>query len=160
MSDRIAVMSEGRVQQVDTPRAIYDHPANRFVAGFIGTCNLLEAVYRSTPAGASAEVEGLGTVAAVPGAAPAGSRVTVAVRPERVLLRAGAPGAGADEIGASLLDAVFLGDEWRYLVRADAGAELVVTRPSGRTDDELSGLLPGAAVSLRWAPEDAHVLAS
>lgn len=155
MSDRIAVMSEGRVQQVDGPRAIYDHPANRFVAGFIGTCNLFDAVYHGTPAGATVDVAGVGRLAAVPGAAGPGEAVTVAVRPERVTLSAG---ADADGFAATLLDAVFLGDEWRYIVRAEQGAELVITRPSGRADDELTRLLPGDPVTVSWRPDDAHIL--
>lgn len=162
MSDRIAVMSEGRVQQVDAPRAIYDQPANRFVAGFIGTCNLFDAVYHGTPAGATIDVAGLGTIPAAPGAAGPGADVTVAVRPERVGLTAGVLDAdrGAGAIAATLLDAVFLGDEWRYIVRAEQGAELVVTRPSGRADDDLTRLLPGDAVTVSWLPDDARVLAA
>lgn len=158
MSDRIAVMSEGRVQQVDGPRAIYDHPANRFVAGFIGTCNLLGGVYHGTPAGASVDVTGLGVLEAEVGAAGAGEEVTVAVRPERVRLRIGTARPG--EIGAVLLDAVFLGDEWRYIVRAGESAQIIVTRPSGGVDDELTRLLPGDPVAVSWAPADARILVS
>ena len=162
MSDRIAVMSEGRVQQVDAPRAIYDRPANRFVAGFIGTCNLFDAVYHGTPAGATVDIAGLGVVPAATGAAGPGAEVTVAVRPERVALRAGAEPspAGSGAVAATLLDAVFLGDEWRYIIRAEQGAELVVTRPSGRGDDALTRLVPGDAVTVSWHADDAHILAS
>jgi ABC-type Fe3+/spermidine/putrescine transport system ATPase subunit len=162
MSDRIAVMSEGRVQQVDAPRAIYDRPANRFVAGFIGTCNLFDAVYHGTPAGATVDIAGLGVVPAAIGAAGPGAEVTVAVRPERVALRAGAEPspAGSGAVGATLLDAVFLGDEWRYIIRAEQGAELVVTRPSGRGDDALTRLVPGDAVTVSWHADDAHILAA
>ncbi|TDQ02367.1 MULTISPECIES: ABC transporter ATP-binding protein [unclassified Leifsonia] len=162
MSDRIAVMSEGRVQQVDAPRAIYDRPANRFVAGFIGTCNLFDAVYHGTPAGATVDIAGLGFVPARTDAAGPGAEVTVAVRPERVALRAGAEPSpvGSGAVAATLLDAVFLGDEWRYIVRADQGAELVVTRPSGPGDDALTRLVPGDAVTVSWHADDAHILAA
>ncbi len=158
MSDRIAVMSEGRVQQIDTPRAIYDHPANRFVAGFIGTCNLLDGVYHSTPAGATVDIAGVGSVGASVGAAAAGESVTLAVRPERLRLRAGTAGGG--EVAATLLDAVFLGDEWRYILRASEGVQLIATRPSHSSDDELTRLAPGDAVAVSWAADDARVLAS
>ncbi|MBN9632638.1 MAG: ABC transporter ATP-binding protein [Actinobacteria bacterium] len=158
MSDRIAVMSEGRVQQIDTPRAIYDHPANRFVAGFIGTCNLLDGVYHSTPAGATVDIAGVGSVGASVGAAAAGESVTIAVRPERLRLRAGSAGGG--EIAATLLDAVFLGDEWRYILRAAEGVQLIATRPSHSSDNELTRLAPGDAVAVSWAADDARVLAS
>ncbi|UAJ80266.1 ABC transporter ATP-binding protein [Leifsonia sp. ZF2019] len=158
MSDRIAVMSEGRVQQVDSPRAIYDHPSNRFVAGFIGTCNLLPAVYHGTPAGASVDLVGLGVVPAEVGAADAGAEVTVAIRPERVRLRSGSAQAG--EVAARLLDAVFLGDEWRYIVRAGEDVQIIVTRPSDGVDDELTRLVPGDPVAVSWASTDARLLAS
>ncbi|SDH08220.1 spermidine/putrescine transport system ATP-binding protein [Leifsonia sp. 98AMF] len=162
MSDRIAVMSEGRVQQVDAPRAIYDRPANRFVAGFIGTCNLFDAVYHGTPAGATVDIAGLGIVPARTDAAGPGAEVTVAVRPERVALRSGTEPspAGSGAVAATLLDAVFLGDEWRYIVRAEQGAELVVTRPSGPGDDALTRLVPGDAVTVSWHADDAHILAA
>lgn len=84
--------------------------------------------------------------------------MTVAVRPERVRLRAGAAGDG--EAAATLLDAVFLGDEWRYILRAAGGAQLVATRPSRSSDDELTSLVPGDAVAVSWAAGDARVLAS
>ncbi|KQR50830.1 spermidine/putrescine ABC transporter ATP-binding protein [Leifsonia sp. Leaf336] len=158
MSDRIAVMSEGRVQQIDAPRAIYDHPANRFVAGFIGTCNLLDGTYHSTPAGATVDIAGVGSVGASIGAAAPGASVTVAVRPERIRLRPGAADHG--EVAATLLDAVFLGDEWRYILRAADGVHLVATRPSRSSDDELTRLVPGDAVAVSWAADDARVLAA
>ncbi|WP_223692672.1 ABC transporter ATP-binding protein [Leifsonia poae] len=168
MSDRIAVMSDGRVLQVDTPRAIYDEPANRFVAGFIGNCNLLDAVYHSTPAGASVEVAGLGPVPVNPVPdAGAGQAVSLAIRPERVSLSADGPDirveAGTERVGAvsaRLLDAVFLGDEWRYRIRTDGGAELKATRSSGEPDDGLSTLAPGSPVWASWAVADARVLSS
>lgn len=158
MSDRIAVMSEGRVQQIDAPRAIYDHPSNRFVAGFIGTCNLLDGTYHSTPAGATVDIAGVGSVGASLGAASAGASVTVAVRPERVRLRSGSAADG--EVAATLLDAVFLGDEWRYILRSADGVQLIATRPSRSSDDELTRLVPGDAVAVSWAADDARILAS
>ncbi len=189
MSDRIAVMSDGRVLQVDSPRAIYDEPANRFVAGFIGNCNLLDGVYHATPAAASVEIDGIGPVpVAVSPDAVGGQRVTIAIRPERVALSPIDPpridpapidsapidsspidsvtGAGSTPLdvptpaAAQLLDAVFLGDEWRYRVRTDGGAEIKVTRSSGEADDGLTALAPGARVWVTWAIRDARVLVS
>ena len=105
MSDRIAVMNQGRVLQVGTPREIYDHPAERFVADFIGETNMLERV-----AGAAATAPGtvrLGASGPSRGARPAGRRaagaVTVVVRPEHAGLAprsCGAPARGiVDERG-------------------------------------------------------------
>ncbi|MFF2772984.1 TOBE domain-containing protein, partial [Streptomyces bacillaris] len=119
---------------------------------------LLDGVYHSTPAGATVDLGGVGTVGAAVGDATPGASVTVAVRPERVRVRAGSAGDG--ETAASLLDAVFLGDEWRYILRAADGAQLVATRPSRSSDDELTRLVPGDAVAVSWAADDARVLVS
>ena len=171
MSDRIAVMSEGRVLQVDSPRAIYDEPANRFVAGFIGNCNLLSAVYHATPEAASVEIDGVGSVAVRADPKIAGGRpVTVVIRPERIALSPAESARGAASsrqpapasapIAAQLLDAMFLGGEWRYRVRIDGGADIMVTRSSGEADEGLASLAPGSGVWVSWATDDARVLAS
>jgi spermidine/putrescine transport system ATP-binding protein/putrescine transport system ATP-binding protein len=96
LSDRVAVMSGGRVVQVDTPGDLYDRPRNRIVAGFIGTMNFFPA--RVLGAGL-VEAEGLGRVA-MTGAGhgrPAGAALTVAIRPENLALAAAPPGGRAVE---------------------------------------------------------------
>ncbi len=84
MSDRIAVMWKGRLLQIGSPQEIYDAPATEFVASFIGSCNIIPAI--SAGPGNAPTVAGIGEVPAVAvGAAePAGSHVSVAVRPERM----------------------------------------------------------------------------
>ena len=103
MSDRIAVMSTGKILQVGTPREIYDQPADRFVADFIGETNFLEAeVVAADPAigrqcgcASGAIVRGR-----VPGGLGPGGKVTVAVRPEHAdLMRRGADGTLAGTVG-------------------------------------------------------------
>jgi spermidine/putrescine transport system ATP-binding protein len=95
MSDRIAVMNAGRVEQIGTPREIYDEPASVFVAGFIGTANL------------------------IPGAGG-----TTVVRPERVRL-ARAPVDGARSVPVTIVDAIFQGPVLRYTLRAADDTEIV-----------------------------------
>jgi len=88
MSDRIAVMNQGRALQVDDPRSIYDRPATRFVADFIGTTNFLSGRLRRRQGDmATVEVDGVGDVLApLPEQASPSPRLTVAIRPERMRL--------------------------------------------------------------------------
>ena len=94
MSDRIAVMSEGHVQQVGTPSEIYEHPANRFVAGFVGDANFIEAeITAQRGAGVVCRTRGGLELRADAAKAPPGQRQAVLfLRPEKV--RLAAPGAG------------------------------------------------------------------
>ena len=115
MSDRIAVMSGGRVQQIATPRELYDRPANRFVAGFIGESNFLSAKAQ----GGVVQV-GEGSVAL---AEAADGPQTLMIRPEHVVLSANAP--DALQLQATVAQLVFFGtDTHVYLTLAD-GTKLV-----------------------------------
>jgi len=158
MSDRIAVMSEGRVLQVASPTEIYDEPVSRFVATFIGSCNVLDGVVDAQ--GRSVVVPGVGELpAAVPADARPGTGVTLAIRPERV--RMAAAGAGVPPVGAvpgTLEERVFLGDEWTFHVRLASGAVMTVSVPSGEEAAALGAIPNGAAVVLSWLPASARVL--
>jgi len=147
MSDRIAVMSAGRIQQVGVPREIYTRPVNRFVADFIGETNFLMGTHE--PGGVRLDC---GALIALKGAADAG-RVTVAVRPEQVRI---VPPEEPDVIPATLRDWVYFGtDTHCHLVLSD-GAEVVA-----RVQSPVSGeadLVRGAAMGLRIAPGAAQVL--
>lgn len=111
MSDRIAVMSGGKVQQVGSPTEIYDHPANRFVARFIGDINLL-------PATVTSDGYQLGEGVGLPAAPthPVGQVVTLAVRPER--MRVNAPGDG---LAATVQEVVYLGTDTLYQLTLEGG---------------------------------------
>ncbi|WP_308465970.1 ABC transporter ATP-binding protein [Rathayibacter soli] len=100
MADRIAVLNNGRIEQLDTPVGLYTRPASRFVAGFIGAANLLDGVASST----GVQVSGVGEIQASHGLA-VGSAVTVVLRPEDIRLVA--PEAG--QVAATVVDAFFLG---------------------------------------------------
>jgi spermidine/putrescine transport system ATP-binding protein len=95
LSHRIAVMNRGRVEQLDEPSRIYGQPATRFVADFIGQCNLLTGpVVASADGVVSLDVPGVGRVrAATPAGCAAGARGTVALRPEKIRIVAGTPSA-------------------------------------------------------------------
>ncbi|HYD98504.1 MAG TPA: ABC transporter ATP-binding protein [Alphaproteobacteria bacterium] len=116
MSDRIAVMESGKVLQVGTPHEIYERPARRFVAGFIGETNLLTA----TGTGGRTLRLGGGEVA-VEATVPAGTSVTIASRPER--LRLAPPGEG---LAGLVEDVVYFGTDTNYHVALEGGGRVAV----------------------------------
>ncbi|HEU5300356.1 MAG TPA: ABC transporter ATP-binding protein [bacterium] len=124
ISDRIAVMDRGRIQQLGTPLAIYHHPANRFVADFVGLANFLEG-----------EVSGPGQVRAgpvmlaVPDGARAAGPVTIVLRPEAIRLHAQAPAGAPNVLRGRITAMSFLGTLARYWVDA-AGRQWTVDVPS------------------------------
>lgn len=145
MSDRVAVLSKGRLEQVGAPEEIYEHPKSRFVADFIGESNLLSARVSAVDAsGAVFDVSGLGRVQ-LDGCAPVkmGLDVTLSVRPERIALHADY----ADKLGpARVFDRTYLGNAVEYHLRA-GDVTLTVRAPRGG----LRGLLdfvPGDDVGL------------
>jgi spermidine/putrescine transport system ATP-binding protein len=155
MSDRIAVMNEGVLQQCGTPEEIYEEPANAFVAGFIGISNLLPG-----------EVEGnsvrLQTGQLVPAdlgqRAVAGEAVFVCVRPEK--LRLGPKADGHVNVEGIVVETVYLGTATQYLVELAPGLRLVAIEnntSTARTDDRLAR---GSQVTIGWLPEHGRVLRS
>ena len=161
MSDRIAVFHRGRIQQLDTPEAVYERPANAFVARFIGENNRFEGSLEAIDGsqctvriGAEACVEG---VLACP--LPAGSRVTVSLRPERVQIAA--PGhtiarLPGRHLTGTLREVIYLGDHVRARVALPGNDDFTVKRPI----DEAHHLPAiGGAVELAWAPEHCRTFA-
>ena len=120
MSDRIAVMESGRILQVGSPREIYDAPATRFVAGFIGESNVIDARIE----GGRAHLPG-GHVPAPPGADD--GRASLAVRPERI--RLAAPGT-ADAIPATLAASTYHGTDLTAHLRLADGTEIAARLPA------------------------------
>jgi spermidine/putrescine transport system ATP-binding protein len=161
MSDRIAVMHRGRIEQVGTPDEIYERPRTRFVAEFIGLTNVLDAVVRRATGGqVELEAPGWGTLVlpapAVNGLVP-GAAVQVSVRPERCRLwPAGGAPPGWHTAPGTVAARVYLGDELQYRVELGAGgAVTVAVRNDGRSD---AGFRPGDPVVVGWRPEDGSLL--
>jgi spermidine/putrescine transport system ATP-binding protein len=142
MSDRIGVMSNGKLQQVGSPRDIYMHPVNRFVASFIGETNFLQG--EGVPGGVRLSS---GTVVEAP---PATGRVTLAVRPEQVRI---VPATEDGAIPATVTGAVYFGTDTHVHLALSDGAEVVARVQAGSDLPET-----GAAVGLRFAPGAAQVL--
>jgi putative spermidine/putrescine transport system ATP-binding protein len=137
MSNRIAVFNQGRIEQVGTPADVYEHPSTTFVAGFVGTSNLLTGTAAETVVGRSG---------------------TFTIRPEKIHL--GPPDApfASDEGGAAgrIRDVIYLGPETRYLVALDAGSELTVTQQNLQTSSMDALAARGRTVRLIWKQQ--HVL--
>jgi putative spermidine/putrescine transport system ATP-binding protein len=125
MSDRIAVFNEGRIEQVATPAELYEHPASEFVAGFVGTSNVLERN---------------------------GRRFTI--RPEKVHIGDESEPAreGFTSESGRIRDVVYLGMLTRYVVELDGGGELVAVRQNLETSSQDALKQRGNRVQLQWRP--------
>ncbi len=145
MSDRIGVMSAGKLQQVGSPREIYTQPVNRFVASFIGDTNFLSG--QTVPGGVQ-----LGCGAMVEVASAKAGAVTVTVRPEQVRIESEATGG----IPAMVKSLVYFGTDTHCHLALRDGAE-VVARVQNPTGGDV-GLVVGQKVCFRIAPDAAQVL--
>ena len=155
LSDRIAVMNAGKILQVGSPRAIYDHPAARFVAEFIGVANFLPAQVTQPGADDSGiELHGIAGTQRVDGWHSPGP-VELMLRPEKLRLEAAGarPAAGSNRLAGQIANSVFVGTTIKYQVRLDAGTVLRVDAPAGAGTVEPIG----AAVTLAWSPADARL---
>jgi spermidine/putrescine transport system ATP-binding protein len=157
MSDRIAVMDEGVVQQIGPPEEIYETPQKTFVAGFIGVSNLMPAVVED---GGRVRLEN-GPVVHVPspnGFRP-GQRCYAVVRPEK--LRVSAPDAGngaAPSVEGTVESSLYLGTSTQLVVDLGDGVKMTVLVPNA--DEAERQALPGggARVRLSWEPEHMHLV--
>ncbi len=158
MSDRIAVMNAGRVEQIGTPTEIYDRPASVFVAGFIGQANLWTGRQTGRANRDYVEVDVLGaTLKARPGETPIepGGQATVMVRPERVRVSVGMPTGETAAVAATVADLTFQGPVLRLSLVAADGSPIVA---HAGPEQDLPMLRPGDDVYAGWAPEASLVL--
>ncbi len=136
MSDRLAVFNRGRIEQVGTPADLYEKPATAFVAGFVGTSNLIR--------GAAAE-------------ALLGEPGLFTVRPEKIRLAEPGTDVASDEVAAdgTIRTVVYLGSDTRYIVGLDAGPDLVVTQQNLSTSSMEVLAAKGRPVRLVWKRQHA-----
>jgi len=162
LSDRIAVMNGGRIEQLGTPEELYDRPRTRFVADFIGTTNVMAGTVASVAGdGALVQLEAGGRcVVGADGLAP-GDTIEIGVRPEALELRlrvapdavAGEGAAAGSWLRGTIEQSAYLGTSISYQVRTDGGQRVVATVP--RTHGRLA---TGTPVEVRWRSDDALVL--
>ncbi len=152
LSTQVAVMEAGRIVQLDSPRAIYDRPVNRFVAGFVGDANFVEGTVVQVSATEVLVDCALGVPVAAgrPPVAAKGDPVSVMIRPERIRLVAG--NADSNGIAGHVRGIAFLGNAWVVQVVV-AGERLIDVRLLG--EESGAGLAPGDSVALSWVAEAA-----
>ena len=158
MSDQVAVMYRGRIEQVGPKLEVYNQPATRFVASFVGQPNKLVGRVTACEAGRLAiDWDGLGLVARAKAGIASGDTVELYLKSERIALSAdeaspqGAPGA-ENRLEGSVRDIIFKGHFADYLIRVGAGAELVVSAPPA-----LPGIARGGSVRLSWSDQAADL---
>ncbi len=159
MSDRLAVMNAGKIEQYGTPRDVYERPATRFVASFLGASNLIAGKVVSSGGAEFAEVVlAGGQTVRVPAerVTPGQVEISVGIRPEKLLLEPvsepAAPGYNA--ITGQVILGTYLGVSHQYIVKGPADTELVVyVQNLGATAPTL-----GETVRLSWLPEHTFVV--
>jgi spermidine/putrescine transport system ATP-binding protein len=160
MSDRIAVMNGGVVEQLATPRELYQRPSSAFVAGFIGTSNLIELrVDRHDDVVMAMELgDGERILAVDPRDGRSFERATITVRPEWIKVANGAADARSSYVGGTVTDVVYLGSITQLIVLLRTGERLTVHR----LNDEIGTVdpRPGEQVMLRWAAEHSYIVGS
>ncbi|PWC13625.1 Fe3+/spermidine/putrescine ABC transporter ATP-binding protein [Brenneria roseae subsp. americana] len=149
LSDRVAVMQDGRIAQIDPPRFLYEQPANRWVAEFIGQSNFISGRIHAVQAnrydvtldnGDSISGKGVKDLAC-------GQRVLAVLRPEKIRLAA----SGILPVKAVVTDVLYLGHTVKVTLRLNDGTELLVQAQNIHLE---TALMPGMDVSLGWQPED------
>jgi spermidine/putrescine transport system ATP-binding protein len=159
MSDRIAVMNDGLIEQLATPREIYEHPASRFVAGFIGTSNLLTGVAGRVSASQAVIDVSADEQIIVPirdERVTQGAKLEVTVRPEKIELGTERPPAGSCALRGTVTEVVYLGTSTSFTVATTTGAEIVVFQQNTASAGDVAAR--GDSVWLSWQPQHSYLI--
>jgi spermidine/putrescine transport system ATP-binding protein len=151
MSDRIAVMNDGLVEQLAGPKEIYERPATTFVAGFIGTSNLLTGT-------ATGGVLKIGGGRVLIGGDGRDGELSVTVRPEKITLSATEPAGDLSALPGTVAEVVYLGTYTSYTVHLADGAEITVFQQN--THDPATTAERGDSVWLSWRAQHSYVMGS
>jgi spermidine/putrescine transport system ATP-binding protein len=162
MSDRLVVMNAGKIEQLGSPREIYERPRTRFVAGFIGTSNIITGTVREMN-GTSAVLETgspdetLVVADAKAADAEVGKPLYITVRPEKIVLGSDTPDAGRCAIRGTVTEVVYLGTSTQYAVRIADGTELLVFLQNSSDPDDVAHR--DQQIWLSWRPEHSLAIA-
>jgi spermidine/putrescine ABC transporter ATP-binding subunit len=149
LCDRIAILNQGKIVQVGAPLEVYEHPTNRFAAGFLGVANFLDgkvAAVANDAARVDLALGGQATVAS-PGLRP-GDPVLIAVRPEKIVLTAGQSPTGTNSLAGTVTSTVFSGSSTTY--RVAVGDQTIAVF---QQNTEPGRFQPDDRVTLRWSSE-------
>jgi ABC-type Fe3+/spermidine/putrescine transport system ATPase subunit len=161
MSDRVAVMQRGRIEQVGTPAELYEAPVSRFVADFLGDSNFVDGVVVGAPtagrwlvrAAGGLEFQGVGAVEL-----HAGQSVTAAIRPEKLVPveepASGTPTGAVNTCTGTIEEAIYVGDATRYRVALGADGAVTLKVPNRLA---LRQHAEGDAVALAWSPDETRL---
>jgi spermidine/putrescine transport system ATP-binding protein len=168
MSDRIAVMRHGRIEQLGTPEELYERPTTAFVAGFLGVSNLLDgSVIGRDGAWLAVRLPDGSTLRAPADAANGAESVRVGVRPEKLRVVPaedsagdgdGASSAELNSLGGTVLDASYIGVSTQYLIETGDGHRLVVYAQNLETSGASEALADGQRVRVSWKPQHTFVI--
>jgi spermidine/putrescine transport system ATP-binding protein len=161
MSDRIAVMHAGVIEQLGSPREIYERPASRFVAGFIGTSNIVDGHVERIEGGLAVLSYTAQDRVVVPvgGATRPGDKLEVSVRPEKIDMHRGVPpvaSTGGSVLSGVVNEVVYHGTSTNYTVATAAGADFTVFDQNASNADDLADR--GDRVYLTWAPQHSYLI--
>ncbi|WP_250008108.1 ABC transporter ATP-binding protein [Actinoplanes sp. M2I2] len=161
MSDRIAVMNAGVIEQLGSPREIYERPASRFVAGFIGTSNIVDGHVDRVEGGLALLSYTTQDRVVVPVARPVrqGDKLEVSIRPEKIDLHRGVPpvqSTGGSVLSGTVTEVVYHGTSTNYTVATAAGADFTVFDQNASNADDLADR--GDRVYLTWAPQHSYLI--
>jgi len=154
LSDRIAIMNRGRLEQVGQPAEIYNHPRNAFVADFVGESNILPGTVIDDRPGLVEIALDNGLRLEAAGELPRGARVGAMIRPER-FVPAGNDPASYNRFRGTVTEIVYVGVSQKYRLRLESGPEILLRLPAGMTV-RFPGVNEPFAVEL--APQDVHLL--
>jgi len=157
MSDRIAVMNDGLIEHLGTPREIYERPANRFVAGFIGTSNLLTGEVSRITDGNAVIVVSPDEQVIVPAGertVASSSQIEITVRPEKISISAGRPDSVGSVLRGTVTEVVYLGTSTTFTVRTTTGADMLVFQQNSAAN--ISDPVRGDSVWLSWDPQHSY----
>jgi spermidine/putrescine transport system ATP-binding protein len=161
MSDRLVVMNAGRIEQLGAPREVYERPRTRFVAGFIGTSNIIAGRVASMDGRTAVLESGADETLTVPDAnevgASAGGRLDITVRPEKIVIGDERPPSGQCAIRGRVTEVVYLGTSTQYEVTALGDTELRVFVQNASDASDIAER--GSEVWLSWRPEHTLPLA-
>jgi putative spermidine/putrescine transport system ATP-binding protein len=153
LSDRIAVMRAGVIEQFGTPTEIYERPVSRFVASFIGTSNFFSGKVTGRHNGGFTVESRDGVRLGLNGVPPNEPDVTVALRPEAIQLSSVNGETPANAMRTTVEQIVYRGLHTHYLLRRPDNEPLIVIRQNDKGADAVAGLEPGASVLATWAAE-------
>jgi spermidine/putrescine transport system ATP-binding protein len=160
MSDRLVVMNAGRIEQLGAPREVYEHPRTRFVAGFIGTSNIIggtvERIDGTTAVLGAGPDELVIAPDAVRQGASVGKPLELTVRPEKIIISGTRPTEGGRcRMRGQVSEVVYLGTSTQYAIRTSDGSDLLVFLQNAADSSDVAER--GQDVWLSWRPE--HSLA-